>query len=418
LFRGCSAQTKKEVTAVATVATHAGMRQLLNAALRCAHYPMGSLGLVVTSFTSWGCERHQLRLRCDENSAANQHLPLSGAELRSVHELRAVRQRSEMPAVSNPTAAPCTGERPTSTVDTCLCPPEASEIAAACIRAATTASVDVAAYWSNSARPYALRGSPYLRPPGSASVWHIMLRCTEGFQANETSSLLITSVQLRGTLERSFMEAEFHCDVVPQQQQQQQQQHSGEKTDTVHRLAEGTAWCIATKAAPGFAGLTVPPIPTTDVDMEQATQRLKASRQQAKRLRVVRPRDCTCSVSFSRLRPPRLQLLGREAWVAAEMAEKLGKPLRLDHMVPERSACCADTGAILAAAVSLGQRAIAEDTQEGHVGTVDTINAEMVPIRPDVSVLLCAQPVEGSRAAMVTGWLGTEAVLKLRVTVR
>ena len=61
---------------------------------------------------------------------------------------------------------PCAGARKTHLVRT----GDSSGTAASALELAAAAATDLSTYWSNSVRPYALRGSPFLRPPVFASL--------------------------------------------------------------------------------------------------------------------------------------------------------------------------------------------------------------------------------------------------------
>lgn len=60
-------------------------------------------------------------------------------------------------------SGPCAGARKTQ-VQRKTVLSEGQALEAFALEVATAAATDLATYWSNSVRPYALRGSPFLRP--------------------------------------------------------------------------------------------------------------------------------------------------------------------------------------------------------------------------------------------------------------
>jgi len=66
---------------------------------------------------------------------------------------------------------PSAGARKTHLQRKCQLTDEDLEIPA--LELAASAATDLATYWSNSVRPYALRGSPFLRPPVYSSLWRL-----------------------------------------------------------------------------------------------------------------------------------------------------------------------------------------------------------------------------------------------------
>ncbi|CAE7569117.1 ESYT3 [Symbiodinium natans] len=89
--------------------------------------------------------------------------------------------RGTKPSPGSPTdLPPSAGSRPTTF--SCTFPLDIAApwpLASIAAKGATNA-VELACYWSNSVRPYALRGSPFLRPPVSAALWHFELQLHEG----------------------------------------------------------------------------------------------------------------------------------------------------------------------------------------------------------------------------------------------
>lgn len=107
-------------------------------------------------------------------------------------------------------------------------------------------SVELACYWSNSVRPYALRGSPFLRPPVSAALWHFELDLHErGLQVEQidNSADFVIQTALQGVHDRRMLELSLVC------------HQDGQIMST------GTAWCVAAKTMPPFDGVVVPPLP-------------------------------------------------------------------------------------------------------------------------------------------------------------
>lgn len=66
-------------------------------------------------------------------------------------------------------SSPCAGARKTR-VQRKTVLSEGHALEAFALEVATAAATDLATYWSNSVRPYALRGSPFLRPPVFAAL--------------------------------------------------------------------------------------------------------------------------------------------------------------------------------------------------------------------------------------------------------
>ena len=66
---------------------------------------------------------------------------------------------------------PSAGARKTHLQRKCQLADDDLEIPA--LELAASAATDLATYWSNSVRPYALRGSPFLRPPVYSSLWRL-----------------------------------------------------------------------------------------------------------------------------------------------------------------------------------------------------------------------------------------------------
>lgn len=66
-------------------------------------------------------------------------------------------------------SSPCAGARKTQ-VQRKTVVSEGEALQAFALEVATAAATDLATYWSNSVRPYALRGSPFLRPPVFAAL--------------------------------------------------------------------------------------------------------------------------------------------------------------------------------------------------------------------------------------------------------
>ncbi|CAK0799608.1 unnamed protein product, partial [Prorocentrum cordatum] len=152
---------------------------------------------------------------------------------------------------------------------------------AECAQAACTCAADLATYWSNSVRSYALRGSPFLRPPVAACVWCLELEAdvdaggaepqpTE--QASARDGALEASAVLLGVHDRRCLEIAVSC-----------RWHGG--------ALSGTAWCVAVKGAPSFEGAVVPPVPLSPSEMDAGSDRWRALQRRRSRgpARLVRP---------------------------------------------------------------------------------------------------------------------------------
>ncbi|CAJ1329314.1 unnamed protein product [Effrenium voratum] len=116
-------------------------------------------------------------------------------------------------------SGPCAGARKTSVLREGQ-PQSQEQAKLASLATAVSAATDLATYWSNSVRAYALSRSPFLRPPVFSALWRLHIDFLPGTSGS-------VSALLRAAHARRVLEIQLSGETV-----------------------RGVAWCVATTPTP------------------------------------------------------------------------------------------------------------------------------------------------------------------------
>eukprot|EP00913_Durusdinium_trenchii_P004562 g4237.t1 len=255
----------------------------------------------------------------------------------------------------------------------------------AALEVAAAAATDLSTYWSNSVRPYALRGSPFLRRPVFASLWRLTLRLKPRESSQGTQDTRV-SARLKASQARRFLEIQL----------------SG---DAQHLLLSGSAWCTATNPEPKFSQVVVPPVPLAPEEMEAAVRRFKAMERRP-RLSVVKAeaaesaaKGVVASLSLT---------LDSEDGTADELAGLYGRKTPAAK-TPLDANACGDLGPVLSKALRLAVQ------NAGMNLAFCSIEVEMsaVPVGAEIELLARAEKAGEAEVVLVTGWLAGKDVLRV-----
>eukprot|EP00439_Symbiodinium_sp_Y106_P075422 s1697_g14.t4 len=284
--------------------------------------------------------------------------------------------------------------------------------------ASASNAVELACYWSNSVRPYALRGSPFLRPPVSAALLHFELDLHErGLQGEQdgNSADFVIQTALQGMLELSLV---CHRD--------------GQIMST------GTAWCAAAKTMPPFDGVVVPPLPLSPAQADAGGLRWKALQRRQAAQASQRPRTVSAAEAeagavvdvpvysqFHVAPAAHMEQVAGAKTTALPLwrcelrtrAGAIGKPVAMT-ILPAPS-LCADVGPVLIEAVSAVQENLTN--RSGRDVQVVSLDAWLshVPPKARLQIWLCSESGEDDVCrSWVTVWHGKEPLIRMRVESR
>lgn len=258
-------------------------------------------------------------------------------------------------------------------------------------------------------RPYALKGSPYLRPPVGGSVVRLSLERLPGVPLETLLAggfELVASAVLKADHDRSVCEFDVHCGVV--------------KDCQAIPIFVGSAWCIATKLGTQFEPVVVPPVPLDPQERNERDQRYKGMKQR-KTISVVKasaaelPRTAEAARLSLTLHAERSI---NDNMLASALSSQ-GKCAR-DAAVPVQDAC-GDPGPLIAAGLRLAQE-LASAAAGGEARQVERLEAECTAIPHGIAVQLSGRAGGGGdpeeHTVLVTGWLNNKPVMRLRVAFR
>jgi len=271
-----------------------------------------------------------------------------------------------------------------------------------CVEALTTIATDLATYWSNSVRPFALRASPFLRPPVAATLWRLELKAADresgsiGDVTKSSTDTLELRAELQGAHDRKCLELAISC--------------SQTEVDGSRSLCfSGRAWCLAVKPVPPFDGVVVPPLPMSPAELEGASARWRSLQSKTKKPKLVQPKSAEVStISSAGLLPLRVSM--EQIDMEDHMAGAFGRQLNASFL-PDASAC-GDFGPLLGEAVKLALQC-SPDMK------VTLIEAEASPVDTSSSVHLCARRdhLDGT-TVNITGWHQKRAILRAQVNLQ
>ncbi|CAJ1420118.1 unnamed protein product [Effrenium voratum] len=269
-------------------------------------------------------------------------------------------------------SGPCAGARKTSVLREGQ-PQSQEQAKLASLATAVSAATDLATYWSNSVRAYALSRSPFLRPPVFSALWRLHIDFLPGTSGS-------VSALLRAAHARRVLEIQLSGETV-----------------------RGVAWCVATTPTPeqGFPKVVVPPVPIADA--EEASRRFKAL-QNRPRPAAVKEGERTGEAAVA---PLTLTLESEDA-TADRLADLSGRRIiktSLDACQDPKA--CGDVGPVLSSAVRLAAALAA-----APLAALRTVEAEASPLAPGCAVELRAR--RDGDGVLVTGWVGGKDVLRLK----
>eukprot|EP00927_Polykrikos_kofoidii_P012605 TRINITY_DN15450_c0_g1_i1.p1 TRINITY_DN15450_c0_g1~~TRINITY_DN15450_c0_g1_i1.p1 ORF type:complete len:452 (+),score=30.53 TRINITY_DN15450_c0_g1_i1:144-1358(+) len=350
------------------------------------------------------------------STLACQVLPSSAVDLRSIHELRGPQEPTSSSLAAVPRIdSPLAGSRLTRAVRQSELY-DRENIAVVCAEATAAVATDLATYWSNSVSPYALRGSPFLRPYVFSSLWRLTLDIEPDLGHLDLSAerlhpmRISTCAEIKCAHERRLLEFGVHSIV-----------HNRTAVDGAdhHCIARGTAWCLAHKSGPRFECVVVPPVPLGPVEMEESSKRYVALNRRQKRLGLVREGNAQVS-RLSRTGHFLLTVKEHDA-DGGRVAAVYGR--KTNTCTPTESAC-GDISPLLRSAFDAAcENVRARASSPLSSFQVWSVELEVEPMAPGVAVEVFARMETGgtrdldesSTSVLVTAWSRGEPVLRLRM---
>lgn len=259
---------------------------------------------------------------------------------------------------------------------------------------AAAAATDLTTYWSNSVRPYALRGSPFLRPP----VFACLTRLNAEFDAARRTTPGTLEININAQLKASHSRRLLEVELI------------GRSSGSV--ILRGSAWCSATTPDAKFSQVVVPPVPLASEETEVALSRFKALEKRP-RLPLVSQNGHQSLGTVGCLS----LTLEAEDVTADELANVYGRTQKPSSKKLDPNAC-GDVGPVLGKALQLSTR-LAEGS--GRKVELCSIEVETSPVAVNSEIRLCACMDKGSDqspAILVTGWLHGKDVLRFRAVFR